>query len=338
MTIKPAICIALASLVGVRAAAQKSSFQVVETDPNKYKRTVLHIDPFNFLQYGMTKFTPTLKLETFIGERVMPSVQLRYTLFDMPWYDRQLGNLEPVGGHSAPMNLEAGLAFFAVNRTKNKQVKVYTYRSMGHMGMGSRTYHYVKVPSQVKRMFGFRGGVNSSRYLLAVNTEEAERLYTYHAVGSTQQYQVGASGSAGDFYAMANTLSAYGGLHFRKVTNTKLEFEDGRRRSNAFVTDFFVDVVYPVSSDISHVANQYDGEWVIKPKSTATVDFGWRCGFAQHSPRARILQYSLVFGQRPGYITTNDAGLYFLANIGFILGTDKYLGRKEPAVKEEKAQ
>lgn len=309
------VCTMLSALSVV--AQNTKSYTVSDSDANRYKRSVLYLEPINFLPLGVPGFTPGIKGETFVGERVMVWGQVKYTLLDMHWLEHPADAAIDVNGHKSQVSMEGGGAFFAINATRSKNLKVITGRDMG--AVYTRIYRYIRVPSRIKYMLGVRGGYQWQRRMLSLDNEPAQKMYTYKTMSGT------AIPTMVDLYTTAYTSSLFAGLHFRKVTNTRIYMGE-RLRANSLVTDLFADVVLPGNSSVSNVRDDYFGVVQVTPKSYAMVDMGWRCGIAERPSKGRLFQASIVFGQRRGPATDNGYGFYLLGNVGFVLGSNKYIG------------
>ncbi len=306
-TTKYILCIGML-LTGIIAKAQSVSYSLVESDPDLYKRTALHLGLLNFDTYNGMSVGGIFKLETVIADRIMPWVEVRPSWLDAATHHVVSGYPTAVGGIKKQLVTDFGGAFFFVNKNRKKNVKVVLSSSTSSSGRWTRTStHYVMIPSEVKRMFGVRGGIYNNRRVLEMD-ESAHPFYHYKSLNGQIEVPIenvgqgGSVGPTGEYYKplpMAHIMDFYGGLHFRKVTNTIIR-TGGRKRSNTRILDLFADIMTAPVVSISNVVDNSGQEWKIVPQSGAIKRIGWRAGFISHSSRAVGFEFSVDFGQKPG--------------------------------------
>jgi len=343
-TTKYILCagILLASLL---SKAQTISYNLIESDPDKYKRTALHLGLLNFDTYNGMSVGSIFKLETVIADRIMPWAEVRPSWLDDATHHVVSGYPTAVGGLKKQLVTDFGSAFFLVSKNKRKKVKVILSSSSSRSGRMTRTTtHYVMIPSEVKRMFGVRGGIYSNRRVLEMD-ESAHPFYHYKSLDGQTDVAInnvgqgGSAGPTGEYYKplpMAHIMDFYGGLHYRKVTNTIIR-TGGRQRCNTRVLDLFADVMTAPVVSISNVVDNSGQEWKIAPQSGAIKRIGWRAGFISHSSRGVGFEYSVDFGQKPGPVlgkTSLSNGTYLSVCMGMNIGSGKSFNVKHKKKKE----
>ena len=345
---KNILCCAVFLVQSFQPHAQQVSYTVLEKDPDKYKRTVLYLDLINFDTYNDFSAGYGAKLETFVGDRIMPFVYLKKSWIDAATTHAVSGYPVAVGGLEKQSINEYGGAFFFSVKNKSRGIGV-TLRSSSSRSGGYIYTHTksVSVPGEVKRMFGVRGSLFAHSKVLQLN-EESHKRYRYKSADGLIDVPINNVGvftsvqPAGEAYKplpMMQATSLCMGLQLRKVTNIKLKVSGYGKRANAKVVDFYADIMYGLSTSISNVKDIAGKEWQIVPQANAIRKMGWRTGFAIHASKTWNILYSFEFGKRPGAIVGDNFlsnGTYLLTTAGMTFGSAKYLTLKHRA--KEKTQ
>src|SRR4051812_23242092 len=108
----------------INASAQMTSYTMLHSDPDDYKRSVVYFDLFTADTYLNPNLGSALKVETVILNRIMPWVQMKYSWADANTHHVVSGYPTNASGQKKQFILDAGGALFLVSKNKNKRVKV----------------------------------------------------------------------------------------------------------------------------------------------------------------------------------------------------------------------
>ncbi len=317
---------------------------VLETDPDKYKRTVLSTDLIGFDTYLDINVSYNFKLETMLGERIMPSLQIRHSWLDAATSHIGGGYPTTAGGLQKQSITDLGAVYFFHSVKKKASVKVV----LSSVTSGRyTTTHSVHVPSEVRRMAGIRGGIFAFRKALAFD-ENSHSTYHYKSADGLTVVPISNVGNytyvqpAGQAYmpiAMSHVTCLYGGIHLRNIKHTVIKAEGYRRKkATAKVVDLYFDLMYAPTVTIDNVVDVDKKEWTIVPQDEAIRHLGYRIGYAFHSTRTAGVIFSSEFGKRPGAKMGKsfmDNGTFVTFNMGFSIGSGKYLKLKHEGHKKE---
>lgn len=328
---KVLIAAAIMAISGT-VSAQSVKYSVLSDNPAGYKPTTACIDLFNADTYLGANISWGVKLETVLLKRIMPYINVRSAYLDAATHHVVSGYPTSDGGLHKQMNVDLGGALFLGNKEKQKNLRVV----LSSYSTGRVTHtRYIMVPGTMVRLMGVEAGLTYSRRALQFD-DASHDLYNYKTPsGQVVPIQsVGASGSypqpAGESYqplSMSNIVSIYGGVHLRKVTSLFIMAE-GRKKSNARVSDVYVDIMAAPVVPIKDVVDISGATWGIEAKSNAIRHLGWRVGFATRGVRTLGLQYSFEFGQKPGPKLGKDFmdnGTYISVGMGFSLAFRKLI-------------
>ena len=323
-------------LAGITSYGQSVSYRLLQSDPDNYKRSVAYLDLFTADTYLNPNLGSALKLETVIGNRLMPWVQMKYSWADANTHHVVTGFPTNAGGLKKQMILDVGGAFFLVDKNKKKRVRVVL--SSTSFGGYTRT-HYLMVPSEIKRQFGVEGGLYYNRRALEFD-ENSHKLYHYQSLDGKYDEAIGDVGAqsatqpAGESYkplSMTHIVSLYGGLHYRKVTNTEISTSGYGIRSNSSVVDMFADIMLAPYVPIANVIDNSGKEYKLVPQSGAISHLGWKAGATVHSAKTVSFEYTFEFGRKPGpKMGTGflDNGSYIAMGMGISIGFNKQFHMK----------
>lgn len=329
----------------VNANAQSVSYKLKETDPTGYRKSVLYIDPFNVDTYLNPCIGGGFKAETVIAQRIMPSVSMKYSYLDAATHHAVSGYPTAAGGLKKQLIVDAGAALFLINKNKNKRVKVVL---SSHKSGNVTTTKYLMVPSEVKKLFGFEGGLYYNRKALEFD-DDSHKMYHYRDASGAVDGPIGDVGGSsaagtqpsGEYYkplSMARIFSVYGGIRSRKVTHTVIKTDNYGTRANNSVFDFFADIMLAPATSIKDVVDNSGAVWSLDPQAGSIRHLGWRAGFAQHNSFKTSFQYSFEFGQRPGPKLGSgfmDNGTYISLGMGISIGFNKEIKTKDKAPKTD---
>ena len=329
----------------------KTFYSIVNANP-VFKKTAVIIDPIMF-GIGGVGLASALRVESQFHDKAMVWGKVSKTWIDGGTIIDDFTNAPAaVEGVKASLRTEVGGVFFPLNRTKNTDVKVTT-----RISRGSRVdvHYYVNVPSKVTKMLGVRAGYLSMRRPLDIDQDSRDMYYYKSADGNYQvpildQYDPSIypvmnpnvrqpAGTHEVVSGMAYTRALFAGAHFRKVVNTIILLDDASRRKNAVVSDFYADVVLPVSTTLSNVVDIKGEQWQIAANPGSIKNIGWRLGYGMRKPRGHFTQFNAEVGQRPGAMLNTaigSSGIYFLMGIGFSVGFGKYDVSNKTADKAKK--
>ncbi len=331
--------------LSTQAFADSITYTTIETDPRKYKPTVLSVDLVNCDLYHELSAGYGLKLETVILGRLMP-----YAGFKGSWYDGASHKVfddypEAPGGMSKQFNTDVGATLFLLNSVKERKVRV-VLSSYGNSHY--RITHFTWIPSQVKRMFGVEGGIFYNRKGIAIKGEGAS-FYNYKDKATGAEVAMPTSSGSGTglpagdatwAFPMTNTVSFYGGIRYRNIKNTVIRAEGYGKRSNANVVDFYADLMLAPVSTIGDVTDKSGKQWEMVQKSGAVNHMGYRVGFSSHCSRTFGFSYYMEFGKRPGPVLGDkfaNQGGYLSLGVGFSIGSGLQLNiRKHDGDKSSK--
>jgi len=314
--------------------AQTVSYKVSTNDANDYKRTMLYIDVFTADYYLTPTIGSALKLETMVGGRIMPWAKINFAWFDAATSHAVSGYPTNAGGQKKQLITDLGAAFYLTNKVKTKKVKVV----LSSHKSGNTTYSkYLRIPGEVKTMFGVEGGVNIARKALEFE-DDSHEFYSYKSVSDGSEQPIGsvgggsASSPAGEFYkplSMTTVFSIYGGIHLRKITNLTILAGSYGARSNRNATDLYADIMYAPAVSISNVVDIAGKEWQLAPQAGGIRHLGWRAGFIHHNSQKVSFSYNFEFGQKPGPVMGKDLlnnGTYISLGMGLTVGSNKFIG------------
>jgi hypothetical protein len=316
------------------ANGQSVSYKVIVNDPDDYKRTQLYLDLFTADSYLGAALGSAAKLETMVGERIMPWAQLKYSWADANTHHVVSGYPTSAGGLKKQEVIEFGSALFF--RAKN--VKKTTKVTLASSDNGrTRSHTYINIPSMVKKMLGVEGGINISRRALVFDSK-SHTNYRYKSTDGTIDQPIGEAGDnsttqpAGEYYqplSMSHVFSLFGGIHFRRINNISLSTGEYGHKSNRKVTDLYVDAMLAPSVKVDNVIDIAGKEWVLAPQgSNAKRNLGWRAGATYHNGQKVGLEYNFEFGQKPGPIMGDgflNNGTYVSLGFGLNIGFDKHV-------------
>ena len=325
----------MASLLTTSMAlqAQNVSYRKTENDPDDYKRTMLYLDLFTADTYLNACLGSAVKMETMVGSRIMPFVQVKFAWADASTSHVVTGFPENKGGQKKQLVLDMGSAFYLVNKNATKNVKVVLSSS----SFGGYTHtRYIRIPATVKKLFGVEGGVYVNRRALEFDSK-SHQYFKYQSkdgnvtvpideVGSSTG-NVQPSGEAYKPLSMTHVFSIYGGLHYRKITNVEISSGEGIK-ANRNTLDLYADVMLAPAVPISNVIDN----------SGAIRHLGWKAGFTHHNCKKVSFEYNFEFGQKPGPIMGKDFmdnGTFISLGMGLTIGSGKYFHFKSK--KETKA-
>lgn len=328
----------------------KTYYSIINTNP-EFKKTAVIIDPI-LVGIGGVGLASALRVESQFHKNVMVWAKASKTWIDGgAIIDDFTYAPVAVEGVKASLRTEAGGVFFAMNRTKDADVKVTT-----RIARGSRVdiHYYVKVPSKVTKMLGARAGYLSMRKPLDIDQDSRDMYYYKTADGSYQvpildQYDPSIyptptpgirqpAGAHEVVSGMSYTRSLFLGAHFRKVTNTIILLDNASRRKTTRVSDVYLDVLLPMSTSISNVKDIKGEEWQLAPNAGTVKNIGWRLGYAMRLPIGHFWQFNCEVGQRPGAMVNSpigSTGTYFSLGIGGSIGFGKYNVAKKSADKKK---
>ncbi len=328
----------------VNATAQSVSYMLKETDPSGYRKSVLYIDPFNVDTYLTPCIGGGFKLETVIAQHLMPFIGVKYSYLDAVTLRSVTNYPIATGGLKKQLVVDAGAAFFVVNKNKKKNVKVIL---SSHKSGDVTTTKFLTIPSEVKKLLGFEGGLYYNRKALEFR-DGSHPLYHYRMEGSTASQPIAdvtsfPSGGqpSGNFYkpmSMARIFSVFGGIRSRRVTHTVIKTEKYGTRANNSAFDMYADMMISPGTSIKEVVDNSGTVWEIKPQAGAIRHLGWRAGFAFHNSFRTSFQYSFEFGQKPGPKMGSGFlynGSYISLGVGIAIGFNKEIKTKDKAPKTD---
>lgn len=330
------LALAAALLAATTATqAQMVSYKKVTDDPDAYKRSVLYLDLFTADTYLQPALGSAIKAETVIADRLMPWANVRFAWSDAASHHVVTGYPTVDGGQKKEMITDLGLAFFPISRNaQNKRVKIVL--SSFHTSSYTHT-RYIRVPATVKRMFGPEGGINITRK--ALRFEDASHpFYHYQSTDGKTDLpieDVGGTGTqpAGLAYApqsMGRTMSVYGGIHYRKVTNVSISSDSYGYKSTHAVGDWYADVMVAPVISIANVVDVSGQEWKLVAQDGGKRHLGWRLGYSHHTSINTVgFAYDFEVGQRPGPVMGDsflDNGSYIQFGMGLSIGSGMRIG------------
>ncbi|MCW3124220.1 MAG: hypothetical protein JWQ38_3712 [Flavipsychrobacter sp.] len=328
------------------STAQMTSYTLLSSDPDDYKRSVVYVDLFTADTYLNPNLGSAVKAETVIGNRIMPWLQMKYSWADANTHHVVSGFPTNASGLKKQFILDAGGALFLVSKNKDKRVKVVL---SSHSFGGYTHTKYLMVPSTIKRMFGVEGGVYYNRRALEFE-DKSHALYSYKSttgsyagpiedVGSTSSAAGAPTGESYKPLSMTNIMSIYGGIHYRKITNTSIRASGYGKRTNATIMDWYADIMLAPYVPIADVVDNTGQTFELVAAKGAINHLGWKAGATYHTAKTFSFEYNFEFGKKPGPslgkgFMTN--GAYISMGLGFSLGFDTQFKRKQKTVTTEK--
>lgn len=324
----------------------QTSYTLVHSNPDDYRRSVVYLDLFTADTYLNPNLGSAFKLETVIGQRLMPWLQMKYSWADANTHHVVTGFPTNADGLKKQLIVDAGGAYFLVSKNKNKRVKVV----LSSMSFGGYTHtRYMMIPSTIKRSFGVEGGLYYNRRALEF-ADKSHPLYHYKAtsgsydapideLGSTTTTAGAPSGEAYKPLSMTHIMSIYGGLHYRKVTNTSIRTSGYGTRTNATIMDWYADIMLAPVIPIKNVVDNTGHEYELVPQAGAINHLGWKAGVTCHSAKAVSFEYNFEFGKKPAPqmgTTFFENGSYISMGLGIAIGFNKQFKGKDKTVTVEK--
>ncbi len=317
----------------------KTYYSIVNTAP-EFKKTAVIVDPF-LVGVGGIGLASAVRVESQFHKNAMVWGKVSKTWIEGGAIINDFTDApEAVEGVKASLRAEAGGVFFAMNKTKDADVKVTT---KVRRGGNVEIHYYVKVPSKVTKMLGARTGYLSIRKPLDIDQDSRDMYYYKSADGSYQvpitvQYIPSIyppmdpnlrqpAGAHEVVSGMSYTRSLFLGAHYRKVTNTIILLDNASRRKTSRVADIYADVLLPMSTTLSNVIDIKGEQWQLAANAGTIKNIGWRVGYATRLPIGHFWQFSCEVGQRPGAMLNTaigSTGTYFSMGIGGSIGFGKY--------------
>lgn len=333
MKIIKVLTLSTAIAASIGASAQRVSYKVATDAPDAYKRTMLYLDLFTVDTYLEPALGSAAKLETVIGDRIMPWAQVKFAWTDAASTHAVTGYPMVDGGQKKQLSTDVGAALFLINKEANRKIKVVL---SSHSFGGYRHTKYLMVPGTVKKMFGVEGGLNFMRKALRFE-DQSHQFFRYQSMDGSQNLPiegVGSSGTpqpAGLAYApqsMTNVMSIAAGIHYRRVTNLTIQTDEYGTRSNRSTGDLYANVLVAPVVSIANVIDPAGVEWKLVAQDGGKKNLGWRLGYTHHNSVKVGFSYNFEVGQRPGPVMGDDFlnnGTYISLGMGLSIGSNKYL-------------
>lgn len=295
--------------------AQTVNYEVLENDPSLVPRLQVYLTPISFEAGQMGRHS----VSWHVGGRWDVNNRLS-VFFNQRRAFKGMGDMtyrSVIGDGNYPVHnaeydefkrwtyTELKGRINLISKVKTKQVRI----GLSHSKSGGYTRStYIDVPSQVKRYFGFTGGI--VRYASSIEiaeddnviTSDGSVLHTYGA-NDAEGNEIVDNNKALHWGINQRVFCLVGGLSWSTATHTKLKVEGYGEKRSAGTTDIFLELLYapsPVIEDIHHG----DMTFVVAGKEEGlmkTSNIGFQCGFhTQTSTRGVNWGYSFTGGFRPG--------------------------------------